>query len=67
MNEDKIVRIDWYNQKDQWWNETCATVIEVFGLPGNRFTSHPELNYMEFRFSTKQDADLCKILLSEKL
>ena len=62
-----VIRIDWNNQHNEWWNETCISVIEVFGLPGNRFTYHPDADYMEFRFTTQKDADLCKILLSERI
>ena len=61
------VVVRWDNQHNKWWNETCASVVEVFGLPGSRFTYHPTSDFMEFRFSTSQDAELCRILLSEKL
>ena len=61
------VRIDWDNQNGFWWNETCALVLEVFGLPGNRYESHPDSDYMLFKFKSKKDADLCRILLSERL
>ena len=62
-----VVTINWNNQHNGWWNETCASVLEVFGLPGHRFYYKPYPNYMTFTFKTKQDAELCKILLSEKL
>ena len=61
------VRVDWDNQNGFWWNETCALVLEVFGLPGNRYESKPDSDYMLFTFKSKKDADLCKILLSERL
>lgn len=61
------VRISWKEQSGVWWNETCIEVLEVFGLPGKRFMFHPHQDYMEFCFNNKKDADLCKILLSEKL
>ncbi len=61
------VRIPWEGQSGHWWNETCIEVLEVFGLPGNRFNFHPHPNYMEFSFTNKKDADLCQILLSEKI
>lgn len=67
MNNDKTIRIDWNNQHNEWWNETCISVIEVFGLPGKRFTYHPTENFMEFRFDKFQDAEMCRILLSEKI
>ena len=49
------------------WNETCAMVLEVFGLPGNRFVYKPFEDFMTFTFKSKKDADLCRILLSECL
>ena len=62
-----IVSIPWRGQKEYWWNETCADVLEVFGLPGGRYTSHPSENKMDFYFKSERDADLCKILISEKI
>jgi hypothetical protein len=61
------VRIPWDGQDGFWWNETCILVIEVFGLPGDRFSFHPHHDYMEFTFSKEKDAKLCQILLSERL
>lgn len=49
------------------WDLACADVLEVFGLPGDRFTSHPSMDTMNFHFKSKKDADLCKILLSDKI
>ena len=54
-------------QTGVWWNETCAIVLEVFGLPGGRYSSHPMHDVMLFNFKNKKDAELCKILLSERL
>ena len=62
-----LVSIPWQGQKSYWWNETCASVIEVFGLPGGRFTSHPKMDQMDFLFKSQKDADLCRIMLSEVL
>lgn len=61
------VRIDWNNQSVLWWNECCAMVLEVFGLPGDRFVYHPFEDYMEFHFKSEKDWQLCRILLSEKI
>jgi hypothetical protein len=66
VDDQNKVRIDWHGQDGLWWNETCIMVIEVFGLPGSRFMFHPHQDYMEFSFTSKKDADLCKILLSER-
>jgi hypothetical protein len=62
-----LVSIPWQGQKSYWWNEACASVVEVFGLPGERFTSHPKMDQMDFLFKSQKDADLCRILLSERL
>ena len=63
-----IVKVPWQkHQQDIWWNESCASVIEIFGLPGDRFTSHPRMDSMDFYFKSKKDADLCRILLSHQL
>jgi hypothetical protein len=67
MLDNNVVTVQWDNQNGFWWNETCAMVLEVFGLPGDRYQSRPEHDYMSFTFKNTQDANLCKILLSERL
>jgi hypothetical protein len=64
---DNTVTVLWNNQNVPWWNETCAMVLEVFGLPGHRFVYKPNNDFMTFSFKSKKDADLCRILLSERL
>lgn len=61
------IKIDWNNQSGHWWNETCADIMETFGLPGDRYVSSPTADYMLFTFKNKKDADLCRILVSEKI
>jgi hypothetical protein len=61
------VTVVWDNQNGFWWNETCAMVLEVFGLPGGRYNSMAEHDYMSFTFKNSKDAELCRILLSERL
>ncbi len=63
----KTIRVPWNNQQGSWWTETCADIMEVFGLPGNRYTSHPTPDYMDIHFKSKKDADLCRVMISEKL
>ena len=65
-NDHEIV-VAWHNQDNLWWNETCAMVLEVFGLPGQRFVYKPFEDFMTFTFKSKKDADLCRVLLSERL
>ncbi len=60
--------VPWHSEQSAiWWNETCAMVLEVFGLPGHRFIYRPHLDYMIFEFESKKDEQLCRILLSERL
>lgn len=49
-----------------WWNETCAMVLEVFGLPGNRFMSHPTQEVLIFYFKSEKDQFLCQTMLSDR-
>jgi len=52
------VRISWSREFDdrQRWNDVCAWAIERFGLPGDRFQSHANVNYMDFVFKSNKDA-----------
>ena len=64
---ENTVTVLWDNQTEFWWNETCAMVLEVFGLPGHKYESKPKADHMSFTFKNRKDADLCRILLSERL
>lgn len=57
------IKLPW----DSTWNESCADIMEVFGLPGDKFKCHPKPQSMEVYFKSKKDAELCKILLSHQL
>jgi predicted TIM-barrel fold metal-dependent hydrolase len=62
------VLVPWKDEQTGfWWNETCAMVLDHFGLPGDRYTSHPAENNMTFKFINEQDALMCKILLSDRI
>jgi hypothetical protein len=67
ISSEQVITINWNNQNNEWWNETCADVLEVFGLPGHRFYYKPHPNHMTFTFKSSKDAELCRILLSEKI
>lgn len=54
-------------QNGFWWNETCAMVLEVFGLPGSRYTTHVNPDLMAFCFKSEKDATLCRMMLSDRL
>ncbi len=38
------------------WDEVCVWAVEQFGLPGNKFITHPTEEYMNFMFKNKEDA-----------
>lgn len=54
-----------WSQPDMPWNEICAKVIEVFGLPGGRFTCRTTTHFIVFNFKSEKDFVLGEILLSE--
>jgi hypothetical protein len=58
--------IEWKYEKMPW-NEICAKVIEIFGLPGDRYSTSPSTHFLVFRFKSKKDFMLAEILLSEYL
>lgn len=66
-NPDQIVEVGWDNGigTAHGWNEACAKVLSVFGLPGERFYYRPKDEFMIFIFKSVKDAKLCRILLSE--
>jgi hypothetical protein len=66
-NDNNTVTVVWDNQNGFWWNETCAMVLEVFGLPGHRFVYTPSTDFMTFTFKDKRDAFMCRILLSDRI
>lgn len=67
LSPDQIITVKWHNQDEVWWNETCAMVLETFGLPGHRFHFTPHTDYMIFKFKTKSDSLMCRLLLSDRL
>ena len=65
---DHEVLVDWKpHHTDVMWNEFVASIMEIFGLPGDRYVSTPTADFMTFTFKSKKDAELCRILLSEHL
>lgn len=59
------IRVPWESQSNVWWNETCANIIEHFGLPGEKYTTEISADDMKFFFTDDRDALMCKILISE--
>ena len=58
------VRIPWSREFDNEykWNEVCAWAVERFGLPGNRFQTHANVDYMDFVFKSNKDALMMAIM-----
>ena len=62
-----VVTVPWESQSKHWWNETCADIIEHFGLPGGRYTTEVSTDYMKFIFHDDRDALMCRLLVSDKI
>ena len=43
------------------WNETCAIAIELFGLPGNKYSCKFSDEFIEFHFNDEKDAVLFEL------
>ena len=58
------VRIAWSREFDnnEKWNNVCAWAVEHFGLPGDRFQTHANVNYMDFVFNSNKDALMMAIM-----
>jgi hypothetical protein len=54
------VRIHWCDKYGEIapWDKVCVWVLENFGLPGDRFSTHPTEEYMDFIFYNQQDAEI---------
>jgi hypothetical protein len=54
------VELKWEKGKDTsyFWNEACAWAVENFGLPGDNYVTHPEVDNMLFLFKHKEHAML---------
>lgn len=61
------ITVPWKNQSNTWWNETCADILQHFGLPGNKYETVITADHMHFDFVNEQDALLCKIMISDKI
>ncbi len=61
------ISVPWRNQSNNYWNETCANILERFGLPGDRYTTEVSADEMLFFFKCEKDAIMCMLLISEDL
>lgn len=57
-----LVRIPWRRGDTIFrWDEMCVWAIEQFGLPGDRYITHPTEEYMDFVFQRSEDAIYFKL------
>ncbi len=61
------VTVPWESQSNVWWNETCANIVEHFGLPGGKYVTEVNTECMNFIFYNDKDALMCRLLVSDKL
>ncbi len=61
------ILIPWKSQNNVWWNETCARIVDHFGLPGDRYTTEVSENEMKFFFKDEREALMCRLMISEQL
>lgn len=61
------VKIPWTGQKDFWWNQTCADIMEVFGLPGGRYITEANTECLAYYFQNEKDYLMCQVLVSDKI
>jgi|688.fasta_scaffold83146_5 hypothetical protein len=50
INYDHPTLAGWPN-----WSNMLSRVVEVFGLPGDRYTTSPNVDFMDFNFTHEQD------------
>lgn len=52
------VRLKWQQPVDTMyrWNEMCARAVEMFGLPGDRYSTRICTDWMDFVFKSNKDA-----------
>jgi hypothetical protein len=62
-----VVTVPWESQSNVWWNETCADIMEHFGLPGGKYRTEVSTEYMKFIFYDDRDALMCRLLISDKI
>jgi hypothetical protein len=47
------------------WDEVCHKAVELFGLPGERYITDIDSNFMDWIFKDSEDALLFKLKFSE--
>ena len=58
------VRVDWQAGDDiPLWDKKCISVLERFGLPGDKYETEITADYMIFHFDDPEDALVAKLML----
>ena len=52
-------------ERQAHWNLLCAEAVELFGLPGQRYVTDLNAEYMTWSFRDPKDAVLFKLKFSE--
>ena len=47
------------------WDEITISIIERFGLPGNKYTTELTDSYMNFVFKDEREGLMCQLLVSD--
>lgn len=55
--DSNTVRISWETKDDNHrWDKACIYALQTFGLPGDRFETHSNEEWMDFEFKNSKDA-----------
>jgi hypothetical protein len=55
--DSKTIRISWETKDDNHrWDKACIYALQTFGLPGHRFETHSNEEWMDFEFKDPKDA-----------
>lgn len=63
------VNVPWVSPNGQSpdWNIIACDIIEHFGLPGDKYVTKLNGEYLMYHFNCEKDALMCKLLVSESL
>jgi len=57
INFKHTVHIPWkHGDTVSSWNEKCIYALDTFGLPGDRYITHANEDFMDFMFKDERDA-----------
>ena len=47
------------------WTQVTASILERFGLPGDKYTTEITEDYMNFLFKDEREGLMCQLLVSD--